>query len=160
MPKLRGKSALASPAAPAPPETAFWVLVYWRQSRVPCPGCVEGMLMPAPHVTAPPGGCRRGQQEPQCRNASLQTLAQGLSTLLSPSGAVKVEGRREQVRVSRQWQFQPAPSSMSIKMNSRMLPEVGEGPQEHPWPAHSRSSAGLSPRPPGSLSKYHQSRLP
>ena len=26
-----------------------------------------------------------------------------------------------------------------------MLPEVGEGPQEHPRPAHSRSSAGTVP---------------
>ena len=58
------------------------------------------MLMPAPHVTAPPGRCRRGQQEPWFRNASLQTLSQGLSTLLSTSGAVQVEGRRERVRVS------------------------------------------------------------
>ena len=159
MPKLRGKSAPASPAAPAPSETAFWVLAHWRQSRVPCPGCVEGVLMPAPHVTAPPGRCTRGQQEPRCRNASLQTLAQGLSTFLSPSGAVQVEGRREEVRVSPQWQSQPAASSTSIKMNPRMLPEVGEGLQEHPRPAHSRSSAGLSPQPPGSLSKYHQPRL-
>lgn len=60
------------------------------------------MLMPAPHVTAPPGRCRRGQQEPQSRNASLQTLSQGLGTLLSASGAVQVEGRREQVRISPQ----------------------------------------------------------
>ena len=160
MPKLRGKSAPASPAAPAPSETAFWVLAHWRQSRVPRPGCVEGMLMPAPHVTAPPGRCRHGQQKPRCRNASLQTLAQGLSTFLSPSGAVQVEGRREEVRVSPQWQSQPAASSTSIKMNPRMLPEVGEGLQEHPRPAHSRSSAGLSSQPPGSLSKYHQPRLP
>ena len=100
MPKLRGKSAPASPAAPAPSETAFWVLAHWRQSRVPCPGCGESMLMPAPHVTAPPGRCRRGQQEPQSRNASLQTISQGLSTLLSPSGAVQVEGRPERVSVS------------------------------------------------------------
>ena len=159
MPKLRGKSAPASPAAPAPSETEFWVLAHWRQLRVPCPGCVEGMLMPAPHVTAPPGRCRCGHQKPWCRNASLQTLAQGLSTFLSPSGAVQVEGRREEVRVSPQWQFQPAPSSVSIKMNPRMLPEFGEGLQEHRQPAHSRSSAGLSPQPPGSLSKY-QPRLP
>ena len=102
MPKLRGKSAPASPAAPAPSETAFWVLAHWRQSRVPCLGRVEGVLMPAAPVTAPPGWCGRGQQEPRSRNASLQTLSQGLSTLLSPLAAVQVEGRREQVRVSPQ----------------------------------------------------------
>ena len=89
MPKLRGKSAPAGPAAPAPSETAFWVLAHWRQSRVPCLGRVEGVLMPAAPVTAPPGRCGRGQQEPRCRNASLQTLSQGLSTLLSPSGAIQ-----------------------------------------------------------------------
>ena len=58
------------------------------------------MLMPSTHVIAPSGRSRRGQQEPWFRNASLQTLSQGLSTLLSPSGVVQVEGRPERVSVS------------------------------------------------------------
>ena len=65
-------------------------------------------------ATAPPGWCKRGQQEPQGRNASLWTLAQGLGTFLSPPGAFRVKGGREQVRVSPQWWSQTVPSSTSI----------------------------------------------
>ena len=43
-----------------------------------------------------------------------------------PFGAVQVKGRREEVRVSPQWQSQPAASSTSIKMNLRMLPRLGK----------------------------------
>ena len=37
---------------------------------------------------------------------------------------------------------------MSIKVKLGMLPEVGEGPQEYPRPAHSRTSAGTVPPAP------------
>lgn len=79
-------------------------------------------------AAAPPGRCRCGQQEARGRDASLPTLAQGLSTFLSPLGAVQVEGGHENTRVRPQGRSQPAPASASIKVKPVMRPEVGERP--------------------------------
>ena len=152
------------PQLPQRPRSGSWLTgdsrgyhvgMCWRHAYASAP-CDRAWMTAA----TPPGGCRCGQQEPQCRNASLQTLAQGLSTFLSPAGAVQVEGGREQARVSPQGRASLPPCPWVLKWSWGCCQRLGKDHRSILGQHTVGPQQGLFPRPPWITQQISSSQVP